>query len=60
MPESGHGRANIHYDRLPVPSLGEAPPISFSPPADDDLLELEREAALLVAHARRQLSIASW
>lgn len=44
MPEAWHGRANIHYDRLSVLPLGEAPVIAVAPalPADDLLSPLRR------------------
>ncbi|HZJ63213.1 MAG TPA: hypothetical protein VFD36_06780, partial [Kofleriaceae bacterium] len=38
-PESWHGRANLHYDRLSVPALAEAPPLAAVAAGDDDLLE---------------------
>jgi hypothetical protein len=39
-PESWHGHANMHYDRLAVPPLAGAPPSTIEPVSgDDDLLE---------------------
>jgi hypothetical protein len=43
LPEAWHGRANIHYDRLAVPALAAAPPLTpTAAAAGDDLLELLR------------------
>jgi len=39
MPDAWHGRANVHYDRLSILSLGDAPPMNAAPaPPTDDLL----------------------
>ena len=50
MPEAWHGRANLHYDRLSLPSLGEARPAVAAPaaPADDLLAPLRRRIERVV------------
>jgi hypothetical protein len=44
MPDAWHGRANLHYDKLSVLALDEAPDVRVvpAPPADDLLSPLRR------------------
>ncbi|HEU0030459.1 MAG TPA: hypothetical protein VFQ53_07500 [Kofleriaceae bacterium] len=43
LPDAWHGRANIHYDRLSIPPLGDVPRIQVAPaPPTDDLLSVLR------------------
>ena len=44
MPDAWHGRANVHYDRLSVLALGDAPDVQVmpAPPSEDLLSPLRR------------------
>lgn len=50
MPEAWHGRANLHYDRLSLPSLGDTRPFiaPAAPIADDLLAALRRRVERVV------------
>ena len=50
MVDAWHGRANLHYDRLSLPSLGDARPIlaAIPQPTDDLLAPLRRRVERVV------------
>jgi hypothetical protein len=50
LPDAWHGRANVHYDRLSIPAMGDAPrlPVAPPPPMEDLLVPLRRRVERVV------------